>query len=151
MTNALRARALAFLARRDYSRMALRRKLLPFAEANGFSEEGVDTLLDDLRTQGLLSDARYAKERARQRGVLYGNARLTAELGGEGITGDTLSEALQEAGREDTRCRAVWQKKFGMQPANMQEGAKQARFLRGRGFSSASIRAVLRTRETEDV
>ncbi|MDP2851999.1 MAG: recombination regulator RecX, partial [Gallionella sp.] len=62
----LRARALQYLARREYSRAELRGKLLPYAGADGDPDrsqpENLDALLDDLTARGWLSDARAAMQ-----------------------------------------------------------------------------------------
>ena len=52
----LRARALSYLARREHSRLELRRKLAPHAE----SPEQLESVLDTLEAQGLLSIERFA-------------------------------------------------------------------------------------------
>jgi regulatory protein len=64
----LRARALQYLARREYSRAELRKKLLPQVQADddfeqAFDSSGsvnLDALLDDLAARGWLSDERAA-------------------------------------------------------------------------------------------
>jgi len=67
----LRARALQYLARREYSRAELRGKLLPYAQTNEdpSQPENLDALLDDLTARGWLSDARAATQllRAKRR------------------------------------------------------------------------------------
>jgi len=136
----LRVRALAWLARREHSRAELGRKLAAYAE----SEDEVERLLDSLEAERLLSDGRYASERAAVRGLRYGNLRLKQELQAQGVDGETLAAALAGSGDERERCRAVWAKKFGVLPASAEERARQMRFLQYRGFSPESIRSVLR-------
>ena len=53
----LKGRALAALARREYSRLELARKLRPHAE----SAEQLDAVLDALEAGKLLSNARFAE------------------------------------------------------------------------------------------
>jgi regulatory protein len=153
MADSLRDKALSLLARRDYSRLALARKLGPLAESapEGTPPEGtLESLLDDLVARQLLSDARYAANRALTRGQRYGDSRLAGELLREGLPPEEIEAALAQCGGERERCRAVWQKKFGALPADPREQAIQARFLRYRGFSSDSIRQVLRNMESGD-
>ncbi|MCL2021078.1 MAG: recombination regulator RecX [Betaproteobacteria bacterium] len=147
MAQHLRAKALALLARRDYSRAALAKKLAPHAE----SEAALNCLLDALVAASLLSDARYASNRVGARGVRYGNARLAYELGQEGVPVEEVAAAIAEADAESGRCHLVWQKKFSALPVTLPERARQVRFLRQRGFSSASIRQVLGETELDDV
>src|SRR5262245_5374372 len=57
----LRNRALQLLARRDHSRLELKRRLTPHVEAG----DDVEVLLDDLTARGWLSEARLAEATAR--------------------------------------------------------------------------------------
>ena len=138
----LRARALALLARREHSRAELARRLAPHAEA-----EKVQDLLDILISERLLSDQRYACQRAAIRGTRIGNARLKAELQAQGVDAETLATALAECGDEEIRCRAVRAKKFGELPADAEARARQMRFLQTRGFSLEAIRKALKGSE----
>lgn len=128
----LRSKALQFLARREYARAELQQKLLQYTE----NPEEIEPLLDDFARRGWLSDTRFAEQWAHQRGARYGAARLKQELRQKGVAEETISNALEEiAGSEEDRARAVWQKKFGVLPADINERAKQLRFLAARGFS----------------
>ncbi|MBL8422811.1 MAG: recombination regulator RecX [Candidatus Accumulibacter phosphatis] len=149
MCNDLRERALRLLARRDYARQELSRKLAPHAE----SAQQLAALLDDLAAGSLLSDQRYAATRISSRGARVGDARLAYELRGKGVAEDVVSAALAGVEDELTRARRVWQRKFaGGAPAagDAAERARQARFLAGRGFSADTIRRVLRGHLDDD-
>jgi len=135
----LRLRALRLLARREHSRVELERKLAPHAE----SAEQLAMLLTALQNEKLLSDARYAAQRVAVRGTRYGNARLQLELRHNGVGDDAVAAALADGGDERARCRAVWQKKFGLLPADAEGRSKQIRFLQTRGFSMDTIRHIL--------
>ena len=139
----LRQRALRLLARRDHSRAELRKKLAPHAE----SEEQLmqlDALLEDLAGRRLLSDVRYAENRASSRGARYGNARLLQELKLQGVSKEVAAEAIAGIGDEFARAHAIWARKFGKLPSDATERAKQTRHLLSRGFSGEVIRRVLR-------
>lgn len=139
----LRAAALRLLARREYSRAELSRKLAPLAgEEEG--EARLQSLLDTLQSERLLSDERYARQRVVARSRRYGNRRLTQELRQQGVSDEAIGEALAEGDSELARCRAVQQKKFGELPNSPETLAKQTRFLQYRGFSSDAIRQTLR-------
>jgi len=145
----LRERALRLLARRDYARQELSRKLAPHAE----SAQQVAALLDDLAAGSLLSDQRYAATRISSRGARVGDARLAYELRGKGVAEDVVSAALAGVEDELTRARRVWQRKFPGGPlaaGDAAERARQARFLAGRGFSADTIRRVLRGHLDDD-
>ena len=107
------------------------------------SGEQLLLLLDVLVSEQLLSDQRYASQRAVVRGRRYGNARLKQELQAQGVGDEALTAALAESGDEGERCAAVWNKKFGTLPESVEERLRQSRFLQYRGFSSAVIRRVL--------
>ena len=83
----LRARALQYLARREYSRAELRGKLLPYVLTNeNFSQpENLDTLLDDLTVRGWLSDERAATQLVRVKRSRFGTQRIAHELRQKGI------------------------------------------------------------------
>lgn len=139
MPESLRARALGYLARREHSRAELRRKLAAHAE----SAEMLDALLDELEKGRQLSDKRYAEARVVVRSGRYGNGRLAQELRQAGVDDEAIGLALASGEDEMARCRAVWQKKFGVLPGTLPERMKQERFLQYRGFSRDSIRQVL--------
>lgn len=166
----LHARALRLLARREYSRQELAARLLSKPaprparrpQADEFStigtredafadtvweaptEEEVTALLDDLEQRKMLSDNRYAEMRARLRAPRYGDTRLRQELAQKGIDRDTIAAVLSEQPDELSRCRAVWQKKFGQPPRDQNERMKQTRQLASRGFSMRVIQQVIR-------
>ena len=143
MTDTLRVRALKLLARREHARSELARKLAPHA---GSAEE-LDALLDELSARRLLSDARYAEMRLHGRAARFGNARLAQELRMQGVADELIDSALADAGSELERAHAVWQRKFGGDPAprDLAERNRQMRFLMSRGFGGETIRRVLRS------
>jgi regulatory protein len=150
----LRARALQYLARREYSRAELRGKLLPHMQMDEGCETdqpaALDALLDDLTARGWLSDARAATQWVHAKRSRFGTQRITHELRQKGIAEDLISAelpALKESELE--AARNVWQRKFGTLPQDAKEKAKQMRFLQSRGFSTDVIFKVLRFAETE--
>ena len=144
MSNPLRQRALRLLAQRDHARAELKKKLAPHAEAGGHPEEQLEALLDDLVARRLLSDARYAEMRVSVRGRRYGNARLSYELRQTGVEAEAAEAALAGADSELTRAHEVWIRKFAAPPGDAAERSRQIRFLMNRGFSSDTIRRLLR-------
>lgn len=141
------------LVRREHSRQELETKLArklagPLAEAaEGGIEPGtlIESVLEGLGNRKFQSDERYARQRITQRGARYGDQRLKFELSQQGVGDETIQQALAAGDDEFSRCRAVWQKKFGEIPESREEMAKQVRFLQYRGFSGATIRQVLKT------
>ena len=154
----LRARALQYLARREYSRAELRKKLLPqvqddddFEQAfNSSSSVNLDKLLDDLTARGWLSDERAATQLVHAKRSRFGTQRIIHELRQKGIAEELISAVLPELKKSELEtAREVWLKKFGVPPQDQKEKAKQMRFLQSRGFSMDAIFKVLRTSDSE--
>ena len=133
MANALRARALALLARREMSRAELRKKLEPLADSN--SE--LDSLLDELTQSRLQSDSRYADALVHTRAARFGAARIAVELRDKGVAPELAENAMTALrADEEARALAIWRRKFPTPGTSREERAKQGRFLLGRGFSA---------------
>ena len=152
----LRARALQYLARREYSRAELRKKLLPqvqddddFEQAfNSSSSVNLDKLLDDLTARGWLSDERAATQLVHAKRSRFGTQRITHELRQKGIAEELISAALPELKESELEtAREVWLKKFGVPTQDQKEKARQMRFLQSRGFSLDAIFKVLKLAE----
>ncbi|MDO8263953.1 MAG: recombination regulator RecX [Gallionella sp.] len=149
----LRARALQYLARREYSRAELRGKLQSYAQAGedfeqAFNHSGpadLDALLDDLTARGWLSDARAATQLLHAKRSRFGTQRITHELRQKGIPEELISAALPALKESELEAaRSVWQRKFGALPQDAMDKAKQMRFLQSRGFGFDVIFQVLR-------
>lgn len=142
MSGTLRARALRLLARREYARVELARRLSLHAE----SSAALEALLDDLSACRLLSDERYVEMRLNARAARFGNARLAYELRAQGVSEDLVASALSASVDELSRARQVWQRKYGDQCGVLDatERARQKRFLMSRGFSGETIRRIIR-------
>lgn len=149
MRNAVRERALRLLAQREHTRQELSTRLAASAE----SAELLEALLDELTASGLLADARYAAARFHARSARLGDARLAYELRSKGVSVELISATLANGEDELTRARRVWQRRFGSQPTvagDTAGRARQIRFLAGRGFSTETIRRLLRTTLEDD-
>ncbi len=151
----LRARALQYLARREYSRAELRKKLLPHVQADddfeqAFDSSGpvnLDALLDDLTVRGWLSDERAATQLVHAKRSRFGTQRITHELRQKGIAEELINAALPELKDSEVEAaHSVWQRKFGRLPQDAREKARQMRFLQSRGFSLDTIFRVLRSK-----
>ena len=145
----MRARALQYLARREYSRAELRSKLLPYTRADEDGEQqppvNLDALLDDLTARGWLSDTRAATQLLHARRNRFGTQRITHELRQKGIAEELISAALPELKESElATAREVWKRKFGTLPQDAKEKARQMRFLQSRGFGFDVIFQVLR-------
>ena len=127
------------LARRGHGREELRRKLV----RRGFDPAAVEALLQNLAEQGVLDDAAYVREYARQaldKG--HGSSYIRAKLASRGLrcTGPVCT-----AGEESASLRAFLERRR-LRPSALTgpaERAKMQRFLSGRGYSAAAVQSVL--------
>jgi regulatory protein len=143
----LKARAVAFLARREHSRAELRDKLV----ATGASGAEVEAALDELAAKGLLSDSRFAYAVVRQKAGAYSRRAISETLKSKGVTGEAATEAIAAQGVDDAAALvALWRRRFGGPPANDREKARQVRFLQSRGFALAAIFKLLRDPPADD-
>ena len=141
IVRSLKARALGYLSRREYSRVELSRKLAPYADAT----TSLDALLDSLEREGWLSDSRFVESVAHRRAARFGVNRIVSELRRHAVA-DELVEQVGAKLRdtEGARAKAVWEKKYGRLPQSAAERGKQARFLAMRGFSQGTIVKLLK-------
>jgi regulatory protein len=141
--------ALRALARRAHARHDLRRRLLQ----KQHPPAAVDGALARLAGQGLLDDARFARDYAgakATRGGGRGSARLIRDLLAQGVERHVVEEAvraaLADAGvDESTAVRAVAEKRakqLSGLPAPVRK-RRLAAFLARRGFQGPEVRAVL--------
>jgi regulatory protein len=158
----LKALAIGYLSRREYSRVELRGRLLSAAavrakqlvDAEAATATApapapaveptaeVDALLDWLVAQGYLSDARFVESRLHARAARHGSLRIRQELGRHGVELDAQQAAALRATEFD-RAKAVWERKFGAVAADARGRAAQARFLAGRGFGAEVVRRIV--------
>ncbi|MCY1501989.1 Regulatory protein RecX [compost metagenome] len=131
------------LARREHGRVELTRKL----RQRGAPAELIESALDRLAEEGLLSEARYLESfissRARSG---YGPLRIREELAQRGLPRAAVEAALRDSGLDWRELLAeTWRRKFaGRLPADMRERAKHMRFLAQRGYPTEWIGRLLR-------
>ena len=136
----LRAKAIAFLARREHSRAELLTKLGRFSA----DKAAIEALLDALTSENLLSERRAAQSIVRARSDRQGTMRMAGELRARGINSELAEELLRDLkATEVARALALWERKFGAAAVDAQSRARQMRFLHTRGFSTDVIRAVV--------
>jgi regulatory protein len=134
--------AVRLLAGREHSRLELQRKLAARQRDGAI----VDSVLDGLERQGLLSDARFVENYVEQRSRKgYGPLRIRAELAGRGIDGELVADGFDAAGIDwEELLAGVALRKFGDQPAaDARELARRGRFLEQRGFPVGLVRRYL--------
>jgi len=130
------------LARREHGERELTEKLV----AKGFEGDIATAVVDQLKTDSLVSDRRFVEvmiDNRIRRG--YGPLRIRHELRERGIEPDLIDEWIDV---NDPmwldHLRRVCSKKFGTDaPADYRSWARQARFLQNRGFSTEQIHKVV--------
>jgi len=138
----LQARAVALLARREYSRAEIRAKLVASGDADPAE---IDRVLDELVARGLLSDARFASAVVAHKGGTHSRRAIGAALRARGVGDEAISGAIEASGIDDERAMvALWRRRFGKAPGDEREKARQVRFLQSRGFSLSTILKLLR-------
>jgi regulatory protein len=146
---AVRRTAMDLLARREHGRVELTRKL----RQRGALPEMIDTALDRLTEEGLLSESRYLESfvsyRARSG---YGPLRIREELSQRGLQRTDIELALRESGINwQEQLEDTWRRKFsGHLPIDARERAKQGRFLSYRGYSMEMINSLFSGRGMDD-
>jgi regulatory protein len=124
--------ALRALRHRDRSRSDLEERL----KRAGVPEEERVEALDELTDAGLVSDDRFAQERARSLATRNaGDAFIRADLRRHGIADDLADHALQEIEPECERAARVFRQRGG--------GDRALRYLGGKGFSRDSLENLL--------
>jgi regulatory protein len=116
--------ALRALRHRNRSRHELSQRL----QRAGIPTEEREATLDRLTEAGLVSDERYAEERARslaQRGL--GDNLIRQDLRRQGIEGESVEQALAQLESEAERAVRIFQRRGGE--------ARALRYLAGKGFS----------------
>jgi len=137
----VREQALRWLARREYARGELQRRL----RSKGYPGDTIDACLDALEQAGLQSDLRFTEEYVRMRHRRgYGPIRIIAELGERGIA-RTLIEEQIDTDAEHWRDLAdqALRKRYPEPPPDLRERVRRERFLRNRGFSTDQVKTAM--------
>ncbi|MBV1915992.1 MAG: recombination regulator RecX [Pseudomonadales bacterium] len=132
------------LARREHSRTELFRKLS--AKCEDF--DLLNQVLDQLVSDNLLSDSRFAEEFVRYRGNRgFGPLHIQADLKNRGVSDEIISDFIDSTDRHwYEKLSELYQKRYSGTPvSDRKEQGKRMRFLQSRGFSQSQIRRVMDT------
>lgn len=142
-TRSIREAAMDYLSRREHATDELFQKLL----AKGYEADDINSALQRLTEQNLLSDSRFTEAFINQRlNRGSGPLKIRAELRQKGISDAMIGAFLDERDPiwQET-AMAVRVRKFGSEePDDIKERARQTRFLQSRGFSSEQTRYAMR-------
>lgn len=137
--------AIQLLARREYSRVELARKL----QQKSFDGDEIEACLDALAEQSLQSDARFAESFVRSRIARgQGVIRIKGELRQRGIDQETLTAALEAVEEREAvdwfeLAKETLARRYDSPGDTPKERAKRERFLATRGFDFEQIRYAL--------
>lgn len=138
---AVKAGALALLARREYASGELAKVLV----RKGYDADIAREVVAELAGERLLDDSRYAASLVRMlSGRGQGPVRIRQALAEAGLSATQIDAALEEGPDWQSAARDVRTRKFGARvPASWPERARQMRALQYRGFSRDQITAAL--------
>ncbi len=139
---------MSLLARREYSRAELARRLL----ARGAERDEVERVLSELEQRGYLSDARYAEAVVTQKVGRWSRRAIAHDLERRGVGRSAVRGALVPlAGADElAEATALWRRRFGRPPVDHREKSRQVRFLLSRGYSTEIAFKALRSAGVPD-
>ena len=138
------------LGKREYSYAELGQKLKTYLEEDEDFEQ-ITAILEDFKTRGWLSDARFTEQIVHARSHKFGASKIANELREKGVADDLIRDAIEKVkGNELENAKEIWRKKFKAIPASRDEWARQARFLQSRGFGFDIIKNVLNSKFEDD-
>ena len=150
-SKSLRQRALDYLGKREYSYAELGQKLKTYlAEDEDF--DVITAILEDFKTRGWLSDARFTEQIVHARSHKFGASKIANELREKGVSQDLIESAIEQVKENELdNAFEIRRKKFKKSPDSREEWARQARFLQSRGFSFDVIKKVLNSKIDDNV
>lgn len=134
-------KALDLLSRREHSRKELYLKLVKRFE----SKEDINSALDKLEENNLLSDSRFAEEyvQARRRKG-FGPIKITVELEKRGVEELLISNQINRFDDWDSLAELSFKKRFPDGASkDFKQLQKQKNFLTNKGFTFHQIESVL--------
>jgi len=142
----VRSKALDLLARREHSMFELEQKL----SKKNFDTSDIKEVLCMLSENGLQSDDRFTESYIRMRSKKgFGPIRIKLELRERGVDGETAEGFLVSSDSAWFELAKISRsKKFGRDlPKELNEKARQIRYLSYKGFSSDHINRALKNEE----
>jgi regulatory protein len=127
-----------FLARREYAREELQKRLHKAGFGLAEVRQAVESLIED----GLQSDDRFCESFIRHRvGQAYGPRRIRAELIARGVDGPMVDLHLRNFEVDWFEvAELAWRRRFGESPSeSFKDKAKRHRYLSYRGFEHQQI------------
>ena len=146
--NNLLSRMQLLCARREYCSSDIRRKLLSDRK-NPLSSAQAEEVLEALRKDRYLDDARYAGAFARDKASLsgWGATKIRCALRAKGICDEDIASALEsiDAGKSSEKLRQLLAARFRLLSADPKGRQKLLRFALGRGYAYDEIEQEIQT------
>lgn len=119
----------------------MQRKLV----TKGLDESIIESTLDELEAEEVLSDRRFTEAYARVRANRgFGPKRIANELRERGVSVGLIADQIESDEYEWPKlAREVRSKKFKTRPRSFDERARQVRFMEYRGFHHEHIRYAM--------
>lgn len=139
--HAAKEQAMRWLARREYARVELQRRL----HGKGYSDAAIEATLERLLELDLQSDQRFTESYIRARSIRgYGPLRIRAELGERGVPRDMIA-AMLDLNDEQWQQLATdaLMKRYPQPPPDGRERARREQFLRYRGFVQQQVSGAM--------
>ena len=141
----LRNRALYYLAKREYSFQELVNKTLNYAEELGLNKKDCEFIISKLREQNLQLDQRFCESYINSKKNKFGAQKIVFELTQKGVSEDLVATFIGElVNNEYDLALQVWNKKYSHVTQDINEKAKQIRFMQSRGFSFETIKKIIK-------
>jgi regulatory protein len=138
------------LGKREYSYAELSQKLKTYLEEDENLEQ-ITEILEDFKTRGWLSDARFTEQIVHARSHKFGSAKIANELREKGVSQELIESAIEQVKENELEnAKEIWRKKFKAIPTSRDEWARQGRFLQSRGFGFDIIKKVLNSKLEDD-
>ena len=138
------------MGKREYSYAELGQKLKTYLEEDE-DFEVITAILEDFKTHGWLSDARFTEQIVHARSHKFGASKIANELREKGVSAELIESAIEQVkDNELDNAKEIWRKKFKKSPDSRDEWARQARFLQSRGFGFDIIKKVLSSPTSSD-
>ena len=143
--NALKSKALYFLARREYAYLELFNKLKKYSE----DLNEIKTVLDALKDHDYLSDKRYIESYINSKKNKVGIAKIKYNLKLKSGNIDLIDNIIRTNPIDEyTAAKTLFDKKFLKVVAkDKTELARQIRFLQNKGFSFDVINKVIKMKD----
>lgn len=139
--NEIKAKALYFLARREYAYKELFTKLCKYTR----DKDVIIKTLNQLKEKGYLSEERYIRSYLNSKINKSGILKIKYNLKLKTENTDLIEKVLNENPvNEYDAAKTLWERKFGVVATDKNQLAKQIRFLQNRGFSFDVINKIVK-------